>query len=113
MVAAARTRRPSAAFAVPSRVGRIAASIGLLAASDDAGRRVLLAHERAHLTHHHRRHQTPATLAAAYPLLTPTRDAVALISEWWAEEDACPVLRDPPARPRLDVPARCGDLPDR
>ena len=77
------------AFAVPGRPGRIVVSAGLLRRLDGAQRRALLAHERAHLDHHHHIHQTVAHLVAAVnPMLGPLALAVKLSCERWADEDA-------------------------
>lgn len=52
-------------------------------------RRVMLAHERAHLTHRHDRYAAATQLAAALnPLLARVRDAAAFQIERWADEDA-------------------------
>jgi beta-lactamase regulating signal transducer with metallopeptidase domain len=54
-----------------------------------AERRVVLAHERAHLDHqHHRYRRITALAAAANPLLRRLRDDVAYTCERWADEDA-------------------------
>lgn len=82
------------AFAVPGRPGRIVVTTGLLRSLDAGGRRALLAHERAHLTHRHHVHQSLAHLAAAAnPLLGRLPGAVELSCERWADEAAaraCP-----------------------
>jgi beta-lactamase regulating signal transducer with metallopeptidase domain len=77
------------AFAVPGRLGRIVVSVALLRGLDGDQRRALLAHERAHLDHHHHIHQTAAHLVAAInPLLRPLAAAVELSCERWADEVA-------------------------
>lgn len=49
----------------------------------------MLAHERAHLTHHHHRYRTLAEVAAAVnPLLARVRDQIGFQLERWADEDA-------------------------
>lgn len=80
-------------YAVPGRPGRILISTGLLRAADATARRVVLAHERAHLQLHHHRYRAVADLAAALnPLLIPTRTAVAYLVERWADETAAAVI---------------------
>lgn len=77
------------AFAVPGRRGRIVVTTGLLRSLDAGQRRALLAHERAHLRHHHHLHQAIAQLAAAAnPLLARVPAAVELSCERWADEEA-------------------------
>lgn len=80
------------AFAVPGRPGRIVVSSGLLRALDASQRRALLAHERAHLDHHHHVHHTLAHLAAAMnPMLARLPGAVDRSCERWADEDAAAI----------------------
>ncbi len=56
---------------------------------NQAERRVLLAHERAHLTHRRSVLSTAVTLAvAANPVLAPVRTTVAFLVERWADEEA-------------------------
>ena len=81
------------AYAVPGRPSRILVSTGLLRATTPLDRRVVLAHERAHLRHHHDRLRALTELAAALnPLLVPARDAVAFLVERWADEEAAEVV---------------------
>ncbi|WP_458246407.1 M48 family metalloprotease [Streptomyces sp. MAI_2237] len=83
------------AFAVPGDPGRILVTSAMLAALRPAERRVLLAHERAHLTHRHAFYVHAVTLAAAgNPLLLPVRDAVAYLVERWADEQAAGAVGD-------------------
>ncbi|MEU4928177.1 M56 family metallopeptidase [Streptomyces yokosukanensis] len=83
------------AFAVPGRPGRILVTSAMLSALDPAERRVLLAHERAHLAHRHGPLVTAATLAAAAdPLLGPVRGAVGFLVERWADEQAAAAVGD-------------------
>ncbi|MER5449119.1 M48 family metalloprotease [Streptomyces sp. NPDC002764] len=83
------------AFAVPGDPGRILVTSAMLAALRPAERRVLLAHERAHLTHRHAFYVHAATLAAAAnPLLLPVRGAVAYLVERWADEQAAGAVGD-------------------
>jgi Zn-dependent protease with chaperone function len=77
------------ACAVPGRPGRIVVFRGLLRSLDAQQRRAVLAHERAHLVHHHHIHHTVAWLAAAAnPLLYRLPAAIALSTERWADECA-------------------------
>ena len=77
------------AYAVPGRPGRILVSTGLLRVTTALDRRVVLAHERAHLLHRHHRLRSLTELAAALnPLLVPVRNAVTYLVERWADEAA-------------------------
>ncbi|WP_051970517.1 M48 family metalloprotease [Kitasatospora azatica] len=77
------------AYAVPGLPGRIVVSTGMLDALDPIEREVLLAHERAHLRHHHHLFVALAQLAAAAnPLLRPLAGAVTYTVERWADESA-------------------------
>ncbi|MDX3746496.1 M48 family metalloprotease [Streptomyces sp. AK08-02] len=86
------------AFAIPGSAGspgRILVTSTMLGSLSTEERRVLLAHERAHLTHRHARLCTAVTLAcAANPLLAPVRDTVAFLVERWADERAAAVVGD-------------------
>ncbi|MFG2652036.1 M48 family metalloprotease [Streptomyces sp. NPDC048436] len=83
------------AFAIPGTPGRILASSAMLSALDPAERRVLLAHERAHLTHHHALLSAGAALAAAAnPLLRPLHTTVTFLIERWADEHAAHTVGD-------------------
>ncbi|KOV56139.1 M48 family metalloprotease [Streptomyces sp. MMG1121] len=83
------------AFAIPGRPGRILVTSAMLSALAPAERRVLLAHERAHLAHRHGALVTAVTLAAAAnPLLQPVRTAVAFLVERWADEQAAATVGD-------------------
>lgn len=89
------------AYAVPGRPGRILISTGLLRTADATDRRVVLAHERAHLHHCHHRYRAVADLAAAInPLLVPTRTAVTYLVERWADEAAATVVGNRPTTAR-------------
>lgn len=84
-----------AAYALPGRPGHIVVSVGMIRALDEAERRVLLAHERAHLRHGHHRYLRVADLvAAAVPLLRPISDRVRFATERWADEDAADTVGD-------------------
>ncbi|MBK3573098.1 M56 family metallopeptidase [Streptomyces sp. MBT65] len=83
------------AFAIPGPPGRILVTVGMLSALEPAERRVLLAHERAHLAHRHAQLVTAATLAAAAnPLLRPVRSTVVFLVERWADERAADAVGD-------------------
>jgi Zn-dependent protease with chaperone function len=80
------------AFAVPGRPGRVLVTQGLLALLDGKERRVVLAHERAHLAgRHHGLRATAEVCAAINPLLVPVREAVAFLVERGADEYAATV----------------------
>ncbi|KAA2255483.1 M56 family metallopeptidase [Solihabitans fulvus] len=77
------------AYALPGRPGRIVVSRGMLATLDPYERRVLLAHERAHLANHHYLFVAVVDFAAALnPLLRPLRSTVRYSVERWADESA-------------------------
>jgi hypothetical protein len=83
------------AYAVGGPRGRIVVSRSMLGALSAAERRVLIAHEAAHLRHHHHVYGYLARLgAAANPLLRPTATAVVRAIERWADEDAAQELGD-------------------
>jgi beta-lactamase regulating signal transducer with metallopeptidase domain len=83
------------AFAVPGLPGRIVVSTGMLDALDPDEHEVLLAHERAHLKHHHHLFVAVAHLAAAAnPLLTPLATTVTYTVERWADESAAAAIGD-------------------
>jgi Zn-dependent protease with chaperone function len=80
------------AFAVPGRPGRVLVTQGLLALLDGKERRVVLAHERAHLSgHHHGLRAAVEVCAAVNPLLIPVREAVSFLVERAADEQAATV----------------------
>ncbi|HXT46322.1 MAG TPA: M56 family metallopeptidase [Pseudonocardiaceae bacterium] len=80
------------AFAVPGRPGRILVTRGMLTALDGDERRVVLAHERAHLQgRHHRLRAAAEVCAALNPMLIPVREAVAYLVERSADEHAATV----------------------
>jgi Zn-dependent protease with chaperone function len=87
-------RRPLA-FAAPGRPGRIVVTDSMLSGLTSAQRRVVLAHERAHLSARHSTALTIAALsAAANPFLIPVRTAVAYLCERDADEQAARVMGD-------------------
>jgi Zn-dependent protease with chaperone function len=80
------------AFAVPGRPGRILVTRGLLSVLDGDERRVVLAHERAHLrSRHHWLRAATEVCAAVNPVLIPVREAVAFLVERGADEHAAAV----------------------
>ncbi|KPI21914.1 peptidase M48 Ste24p, partial [Actinobacteria bacterium OK074] len=86
------------AFAVPGGAGlpgRIVVTTAMLGALAPEERRVLLAHERAHLTHRHARLCTAVALAAAVnPVLAPVARTVGFLVERWADERAATAVGD-------------------
>ncbi|MFI9386999.1 M56 family metallopeptidase [Kutzneria sp. NPDC052558] len=86
--------RPDA-FATPSPGGRIVVTSALMAALAPEERRVVIAHERAHLRHRHAWLLVLADLAeAANPLLRPTVAVIRHAVERWADEDAARQVGD-------------------
>jgi hypothetical protein len=87
------------AYAVP---GRVVVSTGMLAALDAAGRRVLFAHEFAHLSgRHHVFRAVVCVASAANPLLWPLRGALWYATERWADEHAATAVGDRVAAARV------------
>jgi Zn-dependent protease with chaperone function len=83
------------AVAVPGRPGHLLITTGMLRLLDDDERRVVFAHEQAHLTHrHHRLVACVAVAAALNPLLIGVREAVAFLVERWADEEAAATVDD-------------------
>jgi Zn-dependent protease with chaperone function len=83
------------AFTVPGRPGRIVVSQGMLRALSADQRRVLLAHERAHLGGHHGALLAAVrTAVAVNPLLTPVGRMVSFLCERWADEVAARSVGD-------------------
>ena len=83
------------AYAVHGLRGRIVVSTGMLAALPADERRVLLAHEAAHLRHRHHVYRSLADIAAAaHPLLRPVAASVRFTTERWADEDAAAAVGD-------------------
>lgn len=77
------------AFAVPGKPGCVVVSQGMLDALRPDERRVLFAHERAHLDQHHHRYLVAAELAVAIlPLLRPLAEQIRLATERCADEAA-------------------------
>lgn len=83
------------AYAVPGNPGHIVVSAGMLRALDDQERRVLLAHERAHLRHKHHRYLRLSELSAtSVPLLRPVSKRIRFATERWADEVAASAVGD-------------------
>lgn len=83
------------AFALGGRRRRVVITQGMLRALSASQRRVLLAHERAHLVHGHHRLAAAARFAAAVnPLLRPARSTVEFLCERWADEVAAAEVGD-------------------
>jgi Peptidase family M48 len=77
------------AFAVPGRPGHVVVSVGMIRRLDADERRVLFAHEEAHLVHRHHRYLMLAHIAAsAVPLLRPLSQHISFCTERWADEVA-------------------------
>lgn len=86
--------RPDA-YALPGLGGRVVVSTAMLRALPADERRVLLAHEAAHLAHrHHLWVQAASVAAAANPLLRPAVRAVRAAVERWADEVAAAEVGD-------------------
>jgi hypothetical protein len=80
------------AYAVP---GRVVVSTGMLAVLRPAERRVLFAHEMAHLSgRHHVFRAVVRVASAANPLLWPLRRAIWYSTERWADERAATACGD-------------------
>jgi Zn-dependent protease with chaperone function len=91
--------RPTAytvpAYTMPARTGAIVVSTGMLRLLRADERRALLAHEAAHLRHHHASYLLVARLAAAgNPLLRPIARDVRLAVELWADQVAADEVGD-------------------
>jgi Zn-dependent protease with chaperone function len=83
------------AIAVPGRPGHLLVTSGMLRVLDADERRVLFAHERAHLRHRHHGLVGAATAAAAlHPVLISVRNAVAYLVERHADEVAAAAVGD-------------------
>jgi hypothetical protein len=83
------------AYALPGLGGRVVVSTSMLSALAAAERRVLLAHEAAHLRHrHHLWVQAAELAAAADPLLRPAARAVRSAVEREADEVAAAEVGD-------------------
>ena len=77
------------AFAVPGRPGGVVIGRDFLRSLDRSERAVVLAHENAHLRHHHHRYVAVVeSCAAGLPFLRPFAVRVRHLTERWADEDA-------------------------
>ncbi|MCK9925871.1 M56 family metallopeptidase [Frankia sp. Mgl5] len=84
------------AYAVPGRNRRVVVSTGMLRLLTGPQRRALLAHEQAHLRHHHHRYaQLTRLAAAANPLTALIAPAVDHAIERWADAAAVRAVGDP------------------
>ncbi|MEO8696823.1 MAG: M56 family metallopeptidase, partial [Acidimicrobiales bacterium] len=83
------------AFAVPGRHPHVVVSTGMLDLLDADEQRAMLAHERAHLRHHHHRLIIATEVAASMlpPLWFPAR-RVRFATERWADQDAAREIGD-------------------
>lgn len=83
------------AFAVPGKPGHVHVTTAMLNALDEDGRRVLFAHESAHLDlGHHRFVQIGSVAAALFPPLRPLADQISFCTERWADEVAAAKIGD-------------------
>lgn len=77
------------------RGGRVVVTTGMLRLLPATERRVLFAHERAHLRHHHHVYRMAADLVtASCPLLAGLPAAVRHLTERWADEVASDTVGD-------------------
>ena len=84
------------AFAVPGRHPHVVVSTAMLALLNGDERRAMLAHERAHLRHHHHRFVVASELSAAVlPPLWPAARCVRFATERWADQEAVREVGDP------------------
>ncbi len=89
-----RDERP-VAYTLPAGPGAIVISTGMLALLPADERCALLAHEAAHLRHHHAGYVLLTRLAvAANPLLRPLASQVRLAVELWADQEAAREVGD-------------------
>ncbi len=89
------------AYALPGLPGRVVVSTGMLDALNDADRKAMLAHERAHLACHHYAFVAAAHLAAACnPLLRPAAARRLHRGALGGRARRDHVRRPPPGRPR-------------
>ena len=83
------------AYALPGRPGQVIVSTGMLRSLDPQERRVLIAHERSHLTRrHHRYIRSTELAAAAMPVFAPLNRRLRFAVERWADEDAAIEIGD-------------------
>lgn len=85
----------ASAFVLPGRPGQIVVTTAMLRSLDPAERRVLLAHEHAHLRLGHHRYLRMTQIAiAVLPILHPMLARVRYATERWADEEAARVVGD-------------------
>jgi beta-lactamase regulating signal transducer with metallopeptidase domain len=83
------------AYALPGSPGQIVVSSAMLDFLDADEQRVLMAHEQAHLDHHHHRYVRIGEIAAAaFPVLLPLAKRIRLATERWADEIAAGAVGD-------------------
>ncbi len=83
------------AFAVPGKPGHVHVTTAMLNALDEDGRRVLFAHESAHLDLSHHRFVHMGSIAAAlFPPLRPLANQISFCTERWADEVAAAKVGD-------------------
>jgi hypothetical protein len=83
------------AFSLPGRPPHIVVSRGMLSALSPVERRVMIAHERAHLDASHHRHiELAASAATLNPLLRPAQQSLSYLCERWADERAADSVGD-------------------
>ncbi len=77
------------AFAVPGQPGCVVVSRGLLDRVTPQQRRVVLAHEQAHLRHRHHRHLLAGEFVTSFvPILRPLAARIRLVTELAADQSA-------------------------
>lgn len=82
-------------IAVPGRSARIVLSKSAMESCTSSERAVVIAHEWAHLRHHHSRYvRVVVASATVCPWLRPVESAVRFSVERWADEDTALVLQD-------------------
>ncbi|GAA2642786.1 M56 family metallopeptidase [Paractinoplanes durhamensis] len=100
------------AVAVPGRPGHLLVTTGILRLLGPRERRVLFAHERAHLRHRHSALVMVAAAAAKVnPLLAPAREAVGYLVERWADEYAAAEVGDRDLTAQAVARAALGTVP--
>ncbi|MCC9311001.1 M56 family metallopeptidase [Kitasatospora sp. RB6PN24] len=83
------------AFALPGRPGRVVVSTGMLRSLEPAEWEAVLAHEQAHLRHHHHAFLHVLHLAAVLcPLMLPLAREGEYAVERWADEEAAEAVGD-------------------
>jgi hypothetical protein len=83
------------AYAVGGRHPHIVVSRGLMRTLSGPERRAVLAHETAHVNHHHHRYLLAVRLSAAlYPMLRPSVPVAVLAVERWADEETAASVGD-------------------